>query len=1278
MSLRSFAPIAAERTNLPTRVGLCTRAGHGLCVLLAIGMLMALAAAPAFAERVYESRIEGFGHPYGIAIDDHGGTWISDPGHEGLISKYDPYPSQTKEGEQSGSGNFGNAGELIFGIAINDSNGDLYLAENTNQSIDVFEKGTGALIEQWGGFGGFPLTVAVDNSGGSSNGQIYVAGGTTVKAFEPEQRGAPFSAEETYIKSNTITGTPNGPFGSVENVAVDNHGNIYVVDAGYRVVDEFSSAGVFIRAFGETGAPPDFGAGSAPASFDALTAVAVDPTNGHVLVVDASNNVVDEFNSSGQYLGDIMGPEVTDGESFQYLGGGIAINSEGYVYVSEGWVYAQQGGNGKVDIFSPVTVRPKVAYDPVTNRTQSAGTLNATVTLNGGPNVTSCTFEYGTDMSYGTSVPCVQPTPFTGTTAVSAELSGLSTETTYHYRVVLVTENGVKRGTDQTYTPHAVSALTTEPATDLTRVAATLNGTFEGNAEATHYYFEWGPTEAFGNETEVKSAGSPGKHELIAESASLSGLSVETTYYYRFVAENSAGITRGPTQSFETFGEVEHLATEPASNVTATSATLNGSFDGNSEETHYYFEWGTTESYGNSTELEDAGKPGLLEHVAETVGLGHLEIDSTYHYRFVAENPAGTTLGPDRSFTTLARYQFSSDFGSAGSGEDQFENPQDVAVENSTGDIYVADTGNHRVVKLDSTGRFLLMFGQGVDKSTGGSVCPEHTGDECQAGTSGSAAGQFEAPRYVAVDNSGSPSAGDVYVADTTDDLIQKFDPEGHLITGWEDGGGKRYSAGIEGIAVRSDGQLIVATGKGGAGIAVDAFGTVHSGPVAIDPSTNDLYTDTGVEIERSTSPSGCTAAGAEDCPAIEFFGRGDLSSAAGLAFYPSIEALYVANSGANDIAVFTPRPLPRVTTGSVVSSASTSATLTGEVEPWPGEEVTQCQFEYGPEEGNYNLGTLPCEPAPHFSGSERVQAVLTKLVPGSTYHYRLVATDAGGQNLFRYGHDRTFVSIPGIVPSVDSTSSSSVTPTTVQLAASIDPNLIPTIFRFEYGTTTGYGSKTLPSESIGEDASDHTVSAELTGLAAATTYHFRVVAMNLNGVTDGPDESFTTPDTPTIVEAGASTVTETGANLSALIRPGFRSTVYHFEYGPTAAYGSSTIQGAPIVADDSSHTASAAITGLRPDTIYHFRVIASNEIGTTVGSDQTFTTAPQSERTIEPPHSCSKSAIFEHGSCDCRRGFIKRRSNCVKRVPHGRHHKVKRHKHGHRATKRSKPSVRS
>jgi hypothetical protein len=139
---------------------------------------------------------------------------------------------------------------------------------------------------------------------------------------------------------------------------------------------------------------------------------------------------------------------------------------------------------------------------------------------------------------------------------------------------------------------------------------------------------------------------------------------------------------------------------------------------------------------------------------------------------------------PASSLARQARL-FEGSFGSATSiPADPYplSNPAGVAVDDATHDVYVTDPGNHRVEKFSSSGEFLLAFGADVG-GPGVNVCGGLV--SCTAGTPGSAPGQLTTPMYIAVDDSSGPSKGDVYVADTSDKVVSKFDSSGNLVSSW-------------------------------------------------------------------------------------------------------------------------------------------------------------------------------------------------------------------------------------------------------------------------------------------------------------------------------------------------------------------------------------------------------------------------------------------------------------------------------------------------------------
>lgn len=615
---------------------------HVGVLCLSVLVLALAGAASASADRSYDSHISGLGNPWGVAVDPADNLWVSDVAVSPGVSKYNAYPSQTLLGTQGGGGHLGPF--YLRSLAVNSANNDLYVADSGSVIVAVFENGTGPFIEQWSGFGGGYDYLAIANSGGPANGRVYVAYTPgSVQVFDPNHNPVNFSTLASYITGNRITGTPGGSFGQIRNVAVDSEGNIYIVDAERAVVDEFNSSGAFIHEFNGLGAPGGFS--------NNLTGAAVDPTSGNLLVVDAGKGVIDEFDASGNYLSQLTGTGPTQSVPFGTLNGGIAINSNGYIYLTD-------GSNHAVDIFTPGTALPKITNRAVSNADHTSVTLNATVDPREGGNITECRFEYGTDASYGLgSVPCV-PDPsasppgsnFSAPTDVSADISGLSAETTYHYRAVAsnADPHGQARGADQTFTPKAVLALTTGAATDVTTNSLILNASYVGDGNDTQYYFEFGGDTSYGHRTPLVDNGSG--EDLQNISAEATNLQSHFVYHFRIVATNVFGTTYGQDEVAAETPEAPSINGLSSADLTPTTATLGGQINPQGFDTTYHFEYGTTPGYEASAPVP-AGNiyAGSVDQGVE-VHLTNLQSHVTYHFRLVATSKWGTTVTEDQTF----------------------------------------------------------------------------------------------------------------------------------------------------------------------------------------------------------------------------------------------------------------------------------------------------------------------------------------------------------------------------------------------------------------------------------------------------------------------------------------------------------------------------------------------------------------------------------------------------------------------------------------------------
>jgi len=204
---------------------------------------------------------------------------------------------------------------------------------------------------------------------------------------------------------------------------------------------------------------------------------------------------------------------------------------------------------------------------------------------------------------------------------------------------------------------------------------------------------------------------------------------------------------------------------------------------------------------------------------------------------------------------------------------------------------------------------------------------------------------------------------------------------------------------------------------------------------------------------------------------------------------------------------------------------------------------------------------------------------------------------------------------LPATLPTADEELSPKATVTTgtptgvatpnATLVGYVNPNGVPTKYFFEYGTTESYGSYTT-TESAGEGTTVVQENAAISGLAPGTTYYFRIVASSATGEVFGGPVAFTTQPVPSVTTTAASGVEEEQATLNGEVNGNGLNTTYHFEYGENTAYGSST---SAVGIGSGASSPSVAVTGLKPGTTYHYRIVAESTAGRAEGADHTFTT---------------------------------------------------------------------
>jgi hypothetical protein len=517
----------------------------------------------------------------------------------GLMDKFSSAGSFLAQG--TGEGHW-TTGFQTQSVAFSDASNHLYVADSNRDDLWVLNAdGTynSDITGPWGSGCCF-IYAAADNSAGPGRGDIYVSSGPR-GVFRVDSAGAAaaFSGSASYISGAQLTGTPEGSFGELGGVTVDSAGNLYVLDR-------------------ERG------------------------------------GAVDEFNSAGVFVARTSGLSTPSG----FIGpNGLAVSPTGDLYVTS------QGSPATVDVFGPLAELPGVAIEPAASVEAGGARLNGLVNPENAGAAT-CQFQWGTTTTYGHTAPCSAGVPNGASpVAVSAQLSGLQANTTYHYRLTATNANGLESSADETFTtpgPPLVDGESAEvvPAKKIGQTSATLQAQVTPDKRATTYSFEYGETPAYGSSAptvpaSIGASGSP----VSVPATQVSGLKIGTTYHYRVVASNEYGTVDGPDQTFTTLPTLL-LDGEGASTVTASSATIEAQLNPLGSDVRYHLEYGLSAAYGSSAPVPDGDAGAGESDTRVYLHLQGLPASTTYHYRLVAVSaPAGkpvTVTGPDQTFTTQA------------------------------------------------------------------------------------------------------------------------------------------------------------------------------------------------------------------------------------------------------------------------------------------------------------------------------------------------------------------------------------------------------------------------------------------------------------------------------------------------------------------------------------------------------------------------------------------------------------------------------------------------
>jgi hypothetical protein len=423
--------------------------------------------------------------------------------------------------------------------------------------------------------------------------------------------------------------------------------------------------------------------------------------------------------------------------------------------------------------------------------------------------------------------------------------------------------------------------------------------------------------------------------------------------------------------------------------------------------------------------------------------------------------------------------------------------------------------------------------------------------------------------------------------------------------------------------------SIFTPTADGGAPLATISTpeGAVRN--VAVDPSDGTAYIDQnffGAAVVRRYVSDGAPTPTYFVDPTFE------VPQGEGIAVDPTTGDLLVADPGAEGVRRYD-------SGGTLLQTIATPSIDPAWIVTAPDGSFYVAPAE-GPDVTRFNgtgtqLGTISGAGSIHGLGYDASRSVVVVAVGDKLKSYspagalRAESSVQGGSGiglavdsaglLFEHAVANLNLYLPVIAPGVEAPQVSAIGTHTVHLSAEVDPGAGPpegSVAHFEYSADGGANWVSTPdvsAERTGTEGSD-TIEADLTGLKGNFDYLVRVVAANAAPFRSTSTATpFHTLLTAPEVETGpAISITETKAELTGTIDTLGVQTTYHFEYGLTDAYGSSAPASAEAIAGNERGARSFArgISGLQPNTIYHYRLVADSSEGEGVGADRTFTTA--------------------------------------------------------------------
>lgn len=947
---------------------------------------------------------------------------------------------------------------------------------------------------------------------------------------------------------------------------------------------------------------------------------------------DAAVDVETSVKVTRNYAGGAFSTSLTDLSVFTtYYVKAYAVNSAGVAYSS-------------VVSFKTLADVPVVQTLGSAEVGSDGATLSGTVLTDNGATIK----ERGFVWMQGDGMPTTSNSKLqtSGTTGdFTATLSGLDPNKKYSFRAYAVNSMGTAYGAVMTFvTSTSLPSLSLVNVSAITSTSATFTANVmnHGGETVSEVGFYYSTDAAVDVNTSVKITKS---YAGTAFSAALSDLSINTTYYVKAYAVNSAGTAYSNVVTFKTLASTPVVSTLGSSDVSSSGATLSGSVltDNGAEITERGFVW----MQGDGTPTTDSRKQVVSGTTGDfTVALTALEPNEKYSFRAYAINSVGTSYGAVMTFSTVAGLPVLSSVA--------------VSQITSTSATFKSDVTDHGGETVSEVG-FYYSEDESVDVSSAVKVPITYVGGSFTAAISDLSIATTYYVKAYAVNSAGIAysrvvnfntlaSSPVVTTIGSSDITSSSATLSGTVVT---DNGATIKERGF--VWVQGDGtpttssRKLTASGTTGdftaaltnlepnkkysfRAYAINSVGTSY-GDIMTFSTVAGLPVLSSVDVSNITSASATlrsdvTSHGGETVSEVGFYysldETVDISTAVkvtktytGSAFTATLSDLNVAttyyvkayavnSAGTSYSAVASFKTLastPVVNTVGSSSITSNSAVLSGKVVTDNGSPITQRGFVWLQGEGTPTTSShkLTVE-----GTTGDFTADMTGLEPNKKYSFRAYAINSMGTS---YGDIMTFVTIAGL-PSLSVTRVTDIATTSAVLSCSVTSHGGATVSEVGFYYSTSETLDVTTAQKVSENYSTDNFSFRIQNLEVGTYYYIRAYTKNHVGEVVNDIVNFkTTSSIPTVSTSGSSEVTHNSAHLSGEVLDDNGEPVTECGFVWVKGTSTPTTSSNVIKLEGAVDKISAKVTGLVPDQTYTFRAYAKNSKGKAYGDNMTFTT---------------------------------------------------------------------